>query len=120
MYLYCYGTLKKGRHNHGYLAESTFMGNFITSDAFSLIVSNLPFLVRRRSRFGGIRGEVYKVNPDVIRRLDTIEGHPDYYHRELIKVYNEDTKEALEVYAYVYPDVFNKHFNHEYYLCREY
>lgn len=120
MYLFCYGSLKKGRHNHGYLADSTFVGNFITSDAFSLIVSDLPFLVRRRSRLGGIRGEVYKVSPDDIRRLDALEGHPDYYQRELITVYNEENNEALEVYAYIYPDVFNKHFNHKYRICREY
>jgi gamma-glutamylcyclotransferase (GGCT)/AIG2-like uncharacterized protein YtfP len=33
-----------------------------------------------------IHGEVYGVNEAILARLDLLEGHPDWYRRELIPV----------------------------------
>lgn len=119
MYLYVYGTLKKGKNNHGYLSGATFMGNFTTSGDFSLIVSGLPFLVKRPSR-SGVRGEVYKIDSDTLRRIDRLEGTPDFYLREVITVNSEDTKESLDVYAYTHPDVFIDYPDADFKICREF
>jgi len=119
MYLLAYGTLKRNRNNHEYLNNATYMGNYYTSGDFTLIVSGLPFLVRRRSE-RGVKGEVYKVNSDILRQIDKLEGHPSLYRREVITVYNEDTKELLEVYTYTHPDIFNHNFEYDYKTCYEY
>lgn len=120
MFLYVYGTLKKGRNNHGYLDGANYMGNFITSEDYSLIVSGLPFLVKRKSKLGGVRGEVYKIDRDILTGIDKLEGHPGFYRREVTTVINEDTKEPLDVFAYVHPDVFNNTFDYSFKVCREY
>lgn len=119
MYLFAYGTLRKGRSNHGYLSNSTYVGNFITSCDFSLIISNLPFLVKRRSK-SGVRGEVYKIDSNTLKNIDRLEGVPDFYNREVITVINEETGETLEAYAYTHPDIFNKNFQYNYKVCREF
>jgi len=109
MYLYVYGTLKKNRHNHKYLDGAEFIGNFITSKDFTLAVSELPFMIKRPSK-SGVRGEVYKINSKLLKDIDMLEGHPLFYKREKITVYNEDTQETLKVYAYIHPDIFNQDF----------
>lgn len=119
MYLFCYGTLKKGRNNHEYLDGSDFLGNFITSRDFSLVVAGLPFLVKRSSR-SGVKGEVYKIDSETLREIDRLEGHPNFYYREVITVYNEENGEPLEVYSYIHPDIFNKNFDFNYRVCREF
>lgn len=119
MYLWVYGTLKRGRSNHGYLEGCEYLGEYFTDKNFSLIVSGLPFLVRRKG--SGVKGELYKINKDVLAQIDRLEGHPSFYKREIINITSVDTGNTIEAYTYIHPDIFNKKgFPWDYQVKREY
>lgn len=51
----------------------------------------------------GVVGEIYKVDKQTLSELDTLEGHPNWYRREPIDVFDIDTgkkKEKVEAYVY--------------------
>ena len=50
---------------------------------------------------GHIRGELYEVNPITMRRLDALEGHPNFYKRELIRL--EVFKQPTWMYQWADP-----------------
>lgn len=85
-----YGTLKKGFRNHPRLAQgqSKFVETSHTGSGFSLFVDSLPFLTRRASGTG-CQIEIYEVSPETLESLDQLEGHPDFYRREIL-CYRED------------------------------
>lgn len=47
-------------------------------------------------------GELYMVDDATMDRLDHVEGHPDFYKREKIKVYDSNGNE-VECWAYIFP-----------------
>lgn len=119
MFLYVYGTLRKGRANHHYLDGAKYLGEYITDNNYTLIVSGLPFLVKRKG--AGVKGELYQVTPDMIREIDKLEGVPSFYKRELIHVTSFETGQTAEAYTYVHPDIFNKKdFQWDYVVKREF
>jgi gamma-glutamylcyclotransferase (GGCT)/AIG2-like uncharacterized protein YtfP len=46
-----------------------------------------------------IIGELYLVSEDVLKRLDTLEGHPHHYNRTLVQI--ENGTEVREAFMYV-------------------
>ena len=50
-----------------------------------------------------VKGELYEVNKDKLLMLDYLEGHPDFYKRELIDVFDENGRKISDVWAYVFP-----------------
>lgn len=119
MYLFVYGTLKQGRSNSCYLEDSEFLGDYFTDNNYSLVVSGLPFLVKRKGK--GVKGELYKINSDTLRAIDRLEGHPSFYKRELITVKSFEDGTEIEAYTYIHPDIFNsKGYPWDYQVKREY
>lgn len=106
MLLYVYGTLRKGRSNHELIKHLPFLGEAVTDNNYTLVVSGLPFLVKRKGE--GVKGELYKIDPDTLRAVDRLEGVPNFYYREPIWVTDMNTGETVEAYTYLHPDVFNK------------
>ena len=111
IYLFVYGTLKRGFHNHGWLEENDcyYLGDAFTKDNYTLLqdhYNGLPYVVKESSN--QIFGELYLVTEDLLKRLDVLEGHPIFYKRELIDVYVEidkkpsNKKELIEQSAYLY------------------
>ncbi len=100
IYVFCYGTLKTGNHNHYLVADGTYMGKFITGNQFSLDIAGLPYMTPNEG--DGVVGEVFKIDQYTLKQLDTLEGHPEWYTRERISVKSLDTGNHIEVYAYVY------------------
>ena len=97
-----YGTLRKGYGNHRLLAgaQSEFVGTGNTRDKYLLDASaSIPYV------YYGVKDkevpvEVYKPSgDDVWQSLDTLEGHPWHYTRDLIEVELEDGK---TVHAWLY------------------
>lgn len=84
--VFVYGTLKRGRSNHGALEGSTLLGRATIKGPFAFInlgwypgVIENEQLVERE-----IGGEVYEIDHDTLATLDMIEGHPSYYERKKI------------------------------------
>lgn len=82
--LFVYGTLMRGERNHHMLGESPFLGEHRTANGFALRdLGGFPAMVRDGG--GYVAGEVYLVDPETIRDIDALEGHPDWYERSSIR-----------------------------------
>lgn len=81
--VFVYGTLRRGGTNHPLLRDARFLGDHWTEPDYRMLdVGPYPGVVR-----GGetpIRGEVYRVTPAQMRRLDDLEDYPRSYTRERI------------------------------------
>lgn len=82
--VFVYGTLKKGKHNHGLIRASKFVSKTKTKDKYPLIVRGLPYLVDHPGIGMNVVGEVYEVSPSALASLDILEGHPTFYYRKMI------------------------------------
>ena len=71
-----YGTLKKGRGNHGLLSTSQFLGDGLIHgyDMYS-VHGGFPCIVPSKSGEGICKVEVYEVNEETLARLDMLEGY---------------------------------------------
>ena len=108
-YLAVYGTLKKGHSNHDvYLKDAKFIGKGITVEKYVLVEQVIPFCIPPNKVEGGekiasrIKVEVYEVNEETLRKIDKLEGHPNWYIRKLIDIEME-TGETVKAWFYEYP-----------------
>lgn len=76
-----YGTLKRGFGNHYLLEGSQYLGDAEVNAAM-YSMGGFPAII-----LGGdstIKGEVYEVDGVTLRQLDSLEGYPGWYDRELV------------------------------------
>lgn len=82
MYVFVYGTLKKGYHNHDLLKDSVFIQDLVTPPIFEMksvsASGGFPCLVEGDK---AIHGEVYFCNKETLTNLDRLEGVPHMYQR---------------------------------------
>lgn len=99
-YVAVYGTLKKGNSNyHNYLSDSTFVGSGVTSDKYPLVVpSMLPYLLNKKGEGHHVEVDVFKVSGSVLKDLDRLEGHPNFYTRKKINIKLKDTIVSCWIY----------------------
>jgi gamma-glutamylcyclotransferase (GGCT)/AIG2-like uncharacterized protein YtfP len=103
--LFVYGTLKRGCRNRGIMRDAEFAGEAATEPAYLLVnCGSYPGLVRAGDGQPGmaIRGELYRVDEQLLAALDRFEGVPVEYVRETIGL--ADGSEA-ETYFYALPVV---------------
>lgn len=84
--VFVYGSLKKGFGLDHLLKDAQFIGEGVTKKGkFEMFTPNdaWPAIVQGKYR---IKGEVYRVSPETIERLDQAEGVPHLYERKLVKV----------------------------------
>lgn len=96
--LFVYGTLRKGFWNHSFLKGSIFCGMARTKEKYALFVEGIPYV----SKIGGgseIVGEVFQVDGKTLKRIDGLEGHPDWYRREKVQVILEN---GSNISAWIY------------------
>lgn len=83
-FVFVYGTLKKGFGNHRLLEKSRFIRK-----------AEIPGTMYNLGAFPGIRpsdssslvaGEIYEVDDPTLDRLDTLEGHPNFYVRRTVDI----------------------------------
>jgi len=98
-----YGTLKSGKSNHYFLGDSGHVGMGRVSNEFTLAVEGLPYLVKRNGK--GCLVEVYEVDKDTMRMIDRLEGHPNFYRRELTDIFL-DNGVVVQAWVYIHPDNF--------------
>ena len=84
--VFCYGSLMKGHSNHGFLKGSKFIGVAETGLGYTLVIKELPYLLRD-AEGEGCSGELYQIDEKTLDRLDLLEGHDWWYERKEISVY---------------------------------
>ncbi|KAL5258159.1 hypothetical protein ACHWQZ_G012947 [Mnemiopsis leidyi] len=102
IFVFVYGTLKRGFPNNHFLSGAEFVGNALTIEKYPLVIAsrcNIPYLLGAKSQGHRVAGEVFKVTESQLQTLDFLEGYPDYYNRiELDVSVNSDT---MLCYTYV-------------------
>uniref|UniRef100_A0A1A9VJ23 Gamma-glutamylcyclotransferase family protein n=1 Tax=Glossina austeni TaxID=7395 RepID=A0A1A9VJ23_GLOAU len=87
--IFVYGTLKNGEFNHSLLTNANngfarYLGEGKMVERYPLIIGtrfNIPFLLDKCGRGQNVKGEVYEVDKEMLKKLDELEGYPDYYDR---------------------------------------
>lgn len=93
-----YGTLRRGQRNHWLLDQADFLFNDIICGVIYDLGGCPAFKFYECDDF--VKVEVYQVTKDILDRLDRLEGHPDFYKR--IKVFLFENNE--DVWAYEFQD----------------
>jgi len=99
MYVFVYGTLKRGKRNHEVMDDSNFLGIATTKNAdFDLIsIGNAyPGMIGGEYR---VLGETYDVDTHTLSRLDRLEGSS--YSREEIEIQDSDGN-VVDAWVYLY------------------
>ena len=104
MLVFVYGTLKKGQGNYFRLLHDKpgvrFVDEAVTVNKYSMKVSGIPYVSKKdKTHAVKITGHVFEVEYDTLKRLDMLEGHPEWYYREKIHV---KCKNGAIVSAYIY------------------
>lgn len=96
--VFVYGSLKKGFGNHEWcLGKADMLGEAETLPQYSLFsLGSFPGV--RKGGVTAIQGELYDVSRDELDSLDSLEGHPSFYKREVI-----ETSEG-EAWIYLLPE----------------
>ena len=95
--VFVYGTLKAGRTNHGALEGAEYIGRATIEGPYAFVdlgwyPAVIPVNGRENRQVGG---ELWRVNDDILRTLDMIEGHPTYYKRSKV-----DTSYGRKAWVY--------------------
>lgn len=70
---FCYGSLKKGFHNHHVLGNPKFLGEFTTEPIYTLFNGGFPIIERDGNT--AIKGELYELENDYnIQSVFDLEG----------------------------------------------
>lgn len=97
--VFVYGTLKKGFGNHLFLKDQKFCGEALIRGT---LVSLKWFPGYIATGNDVVKGEVYSVDDETLKRLDHLEGHPRFYERREVKL--EDN--AKRVWCYCLPEAY--------------
>lgn len=110
--VFVYGTLRPGYgNNHRLLRNAVHIGPACTSpaDDFTMYLSHLgggiPFVVRENYdslNLPVISGDLYQVNNEELARLDSLEGHPNWYCREEINIRVKTGGKSITATAWIY------------------
>lgn len=81
IHVFVYGSLKKGFGNHSCLGKSLMVKEDALKSAYLVDLGSFPGMFQGD---GEVHGEVYEVSPAIMSRLDLLEGHPNFYRREVV------------------------------------
>jgi len=103
--LFVYGTLKQGYSNNVLLRGAKFLGPAITKKNYVLFNCGFPKAVtlsldKEAYPMLPVIGELYEVEDNHIRSCDQLEGHPDWYRRDVIEATLLATNETFDTNIY--------------------
>jgi gamma-glutamylcyclotransferase (GGCT)/AIG2-like uncharacterized protein YtfP len=90
--LFVYGTLRRGHGNHR-LVAGCFVAEAVTVEPFAMDGVGVPKCHRTARHPAWLRpvvGELMRVDAPTLKRVDRLEGHPDWYRRERVQVVRRD------------------------------
>tara|TARA_R100001082_G_C4360744_1_gene159252 strand:- start:338 stop:937 length:600 start_codon:yes stop_codon:yes gene_type:complete len=99
MFVFVYGTLKMGGHNHHYLKDSEFVKHLDFPD-LTLIDTGYGFPAVIKKRGYSVYGEVYKIDDKTLLNLDRLEGEGSLYFREECSLRIKGKEERVKVYIW--------------------
>lgn len=101
--VFVYGTLKRGYSNNVLMKNSEYLGLGITTKKYAMYENGIPYVCESKEHTK-IVGEVYKVDKQTLKSLDSLEGHPEWYKRKEIKVVfmENQEKDLKEITAWIY------------------
>lgn len=92
-----YGTLKEGHGNHRLLLSSTLITKGKTDPIYDMVsMGGFPSIISGEK---SVDVEVYEVTSLVLDSLDSLEGHPHFYKRDITHIVDED---GVDLEAYIY------------------
>jgi len=103
-YLFVYGSLKKGFKNESILKDCTFLSTCSTIEKYEMYPTldyAFPFLfVSDREIAKNVKGELYKVDDELLKKLDIFEGIDyDFYTRK--KIYVNVNNSKVRAFCYI-------------------
>lgn len=81
-----YGTLQRGQCNHHHIGRGEFIGKGKTLDKYPLVIDGLPYVYKERGVGHNVSVEVFKVSDEQLKQIDSLEGHPKWYKREVTDI----------------------------------
>lgn len=105
IYVFVYGTLMKSFSNNTLLVKDERIGFAETVDSsFRMYaMGSIPGVIRAKEGFTGykIAGELYRIKPQTILRLDALESNGSFYTREEVPVITSASKKEHTAWMYV-------------------
>jgi len=99
MYLFVYGTLKRGYHNNVYLTGQKFVGEAETEPCYRLFDNGLfPMLVEDEDGYS-VSGELWRVTREATLEIDL---HERLYNRRVVQIADPPTDRPI--FAYIYKE----------------
>lgn len=102
MRIFVYGTLKRGRSNHGHLYGQHYIGLAMTQPRYRLHdLGGYPGMVLDERDGISIHGEIWEVNAECLARLDELEDiDGGEYVRERVPLLPPNDQDYVEGYRY--------------------
>lgn len=109
VYLFVYGSLKKGFENNDMLSQANYISKAKTVNKFAMykeIDKEYPYIIKDASLGQNIDGELYEITrKDVLEQIDTFEGAPDYFKQTSIMIITRRQKLKAKTYVLATPRV---------------
>ncbi len=81
--VFVYGSLRKSMHNHYLLEQSHYDGITIVDKMEMFSLNSFPFCKFTENSEDSIMAELYYVDEKTLKRLDQLEGYPNFYDKKL-------------------------------------
>jgi len=109
IYLFVYGSLKKGFENHDILSDANYISQAKTLRKFAMYKEenhDYPYIIDDAQYGQNIDGEVYEITrQDLLQRVDEFEGAPTYFKHENIFVQTRTRRIKVKTYVLSSPRV---------------
>lgn len=97
--VFVYGTLKKGEGNHHILRGSQFVAPDSVRGYLLYSLGGFPGASPTIPTGNSlVCGEVYSVDDETLKMMDRLEGHPNWYRREMVIL---ESKRRAWMYVYL-------------------
>lgn len=100
--VFVYGTLLSGESNHKIIKDSECICDNAEIVGYVMhALGGFPGIIHTGKDYDTIKGEIYKVDDETFKRLDMLEGYPNFYNRKEEIVFECD---ASDDYWFIFHD----------------